>query len=142
MILKMPGLNDPLMQTVIARNLDALLGEEKKQIEKVEKAVNKESDEKEDVINARIEARSKTVRAAILHAFILWQRDVLLLVSGGRDDLVYHLDCLPELRNVAKELDITQALIRVREAQQMVDKLEAISKPVVPVVETCLARMG
>ncbi len=133
---------DPLAQAACAHRLHDLLEALKKNITDEEKKRAKESDTEEDVIDARAEARLKKVRAAIFRSMLLWQRDLLLLVNGGDPALLFHADHTDALRAQAARLDTAAALKRVRAVQEMDTRLERISKPALPVLESGFAAMG
>ena len=50
------------------------------------------TDEEDDTLDARIEARYRELRAEVLRALLSWYRDILVLLCGGESSLVYFGD--------------------------------------------------
>lgn len=141
-ILGVGNLSDPLVQATLAKRLEALLEDQKEAIAALEKEKSADREEKEEVIEARIEARLKEVRSQIFRSVIMWQRDILLLVTGCDESGLFHADHVEAIRGVASALDPTAALRRVRAAEEMIERLDRVSKPAGPIFEAGFARMG
>ncbi|NCC53514.1 MAG: DNA polymerase III subunit [Spartobacteria bacterium] len=122
---------DPLGRAVLARGLENLLATERKRIAAEEKEKEQaggddesELEERKEVLDARIEALLKEVRANILRCLILWQRDVLLLTQKANPELLYFGERRADLERLAARLTTTQALARVRAADEIIRRLD------------------
>ncbi|MDD4735094.1 MAG: hypothetical protein PHP44_03195 [Kiritimatiellae bacterium] len=134
--------NDPLVHAACAHRLNDLLDETKTRILAEEKKRAKDTEAEEEVLDARAEARLKKVRAAIFQSLLHWQRDLLLLVNGCDEGLLFHAEHIEVLRGQAAQLDVATAFRRVRAIQEMDTRLARISRPALPVLESGFARMG
>jgi DNA polymerase III subunit delta' len=108
-----------------ARQLIGLLRAVRKEIEAQEKDSAAEA-EGSDVIDARVNARYKEVRTAMMRWLLLWHRDVMVAVaSGGRADFVSRD---PDLRQTvldrASRLSLKRALDNLRLVERMQEQLE------------------
>ncbi len=82
------------------------------------------TEEEDDTLDARIEARYRELRAEVLRALLSWYRDILLLLCGGASSLVYFSDQLEILVERAGGLSYAQAMANVAAIEDMNRKLE------------------
>ncbi len=152
-IMSAPDLSSPLAQNILAQRINKVLAEEKNTILEEEKARQKqqrqEAQEKQaittkeiEIFDARIEAKLKEVRQHIFRSFIVWQRDLLLLVTQCDPEAIFHKDKLDKLQQLADKLDIAAAMNRIRCAEEMVERINRLSRPETPLLESGLALMG
>jgi hypothetical protein len=87
---------------------------------------NEERKKDEEILAARISARYRERRTAIMEAMLLWQRDVLLLACGADEDRLHYHDreSLCALRQQSQAITVAEALRRVRVVELMQDQLE------------------
>jgi len=151
-LLTAPDLSDPLAQHILARRMTSLLAEERKNILAEQKELQKKLDEgqekrsktvkENEIFDARVEAKLKEVRQRVFHSFLLWQRDLLLLVTGCDEASIFHQDKLDALRTLASKLDLSAAMNRVWSAEEMLTRLNDLSRPEDPILESGFALMG
>lgn len=105
----------------------ALLKEIRKEAEEEEAA--KLSGETEDasaeLLDARTSARYREMRTSLLRLILRWQRDVLLLVSGGDEGLVHNRDHLGFLKGLAGGTTYRDAVRNVALIETMNRRLES-----------------
>lgn len=90
-----------------------------------EVGAQEDADDEEDVtLKARINALYREKRTCLLRSLLLWQRDILLLASGGDAKLVFFSDQLETLRQMAGGVSAAEALQRVRYVEDMNRQLE------------------
>lgn len=82
-----------------------------------------DADEDKDTREARIGALFKERQAAVLRFAMLWQRDLLLILSGC-DDVVYHHASLEALRERARGLSVRQAIRNVQVIEELARRLD------------------
>jgi len=82
------------------------------------------TEEEDDTLDARIEARYRELRAEVLRGLLSWYRDILVLLCGGDSSLVYFADQLEILAARAGALDYAQAVTNVATIENMNRKLE------------------
>ena len=108
-----------------ARRLIALLRAIKKAVEADAKASAGETDTTE-VMEARINARYKETRTAMMRWILLWHRDVMVVAAGGEGSGLPSRD--PAIRDAvraqAARLPLKAALANVRLIERMQDQLE------------------
>ena len=109
-----------------ADKLVRLLKEVKETIEmeETEMASAMASDEKEEIRDARINARYREVRTSIMRFILLWYRDILLLLCGGDDAFVLNDDYLDLMKKKTKGLTLRQALRNIQVVEAMNSQLE------------------
>ena len=94
----------------------------------IEVMVQEEDDFSEDiedkVLDARIMARYREERAAVMRMLLLWYRDILVLVSGAGDDAVYHSEHLESLKRVSAGLSVREATANIEIVEEMAQLLE------------------
>ncbi len=106
----------PISALATSAQITALLSamkEEAEQRVKAEAKLETAVDESDDVLSARISARYRELRQALLIALQNWHRDVLVLRSGGATDLLHYPEHLDTLRARAAGLTVGQALANV-----------------------------
>jgi len=138
--------SDPLARAMLARGLEGLLATERKRIAAEEKEKLDETDssfeEKKEVIEARVEARVKEVRAQILRCVVLWQRDLLVLVQKADQELLYFNTHTDVLQRQAANLTEEQTLARMRATDEMVRRLDRNLTYVAGVLDAGWAKLG
>ncbi|MDP6490730.1 MAG: hypothetical protein QGH42_01670 [Kiritimatiellia bacterium] len=82
------------------------------------------TEEEDDTLDARIEARYRELRSEVLRGLLSWYRDLLVLLCGGAPSLVYFADQLEALAARADALSYRQALANVVTIEEMNRKLE------------------
>jgi DNA polymerase-3 subunit delta' len=95
--------------------------------EEVKAEVKREAgtvDEEDEVVEARISARFREMRADLLRAWLQWYRDLLVLRAGGDPALAFFQDQLPQLRERAGRLTLAQALANVEGLEDLNRQLE------------------
>ncbi len=90
----------------------------------VEVAEEASTEEEDDTLDARIEARYRELRAEVLRALLSWYRDILVLLCGGAPSLVYFADQVGVLGERAGALRYREALANVATIEDMNKKLE------------------
>jgi DNA polymerase-3 subunit delta' len=90
----------------------------------MELAEEESTEEDDDTLDARIEARYRELRAEVLRALLSWYRDMLVLLCGGEPSLVYFADQLEVLAGHAGSLSYAQAVANVATIEDMNRKLE------------------
>lgn len=78
-----------------------------------------------DILDARANAIYREMRTALLRVILRWQRDILLLVSGGDENLVYNSDHLDFLRAAAGGMTYRDAVRNVALVETMNRRLES-----------------
>jgi DNA polymerase-3 subunit delta' len=117
-----------------ASQLEKMLSDIKKMVEKDEKKRYQEEQEvlrnpddkvkatkaKDAVLEARVEARFRGLRAMVLRAMLFWYRDLLVTVCGTPSSQLRYPEQAALLAGIAKGLSFADALgnIRVVEAMQ------------------------
>ena len=79
---------------------------------------------KADVRDARINARTNEVRAAVLETLLDWQRDLLVAVLGADAGVLRFPDRADALRRQASRLEYGAALARIRRVEEAIRQLE------------------
>lgn len=107
-----------------------ILEELKKEAAKAEEEEqqNRRSDaeavEEQETIEARVSARYRSFRDALMRSILLWYRDILLLQCGAGADLLYHKQAVRELQAIAGRIGLRAALRAIRVVEQMQKQLE------------------
>jgi len=120
-------LNNPLHRMNVSNGLDAILAEEKLRVETELSELRKEDDDEEldtKVFDARVRARVLAVRAKILLAFLLWQRDLLFCVLNLDTEQLHFKDEVNRLRQMAEHLGVASALQRISLVEDMLRQLD------------------
>lgn len=114
-----------------ARQLQSLLEVERKRIEKEVDAELRKSDDAPDkeVRDARVETQARQIRADMLHTMLLWQRDVLLLASGGDPLLLHFPDREPVIRDQLGRNSSAAAANALRGLEGLIRRLDRNVKP-------------
>jgi DNA polymerase III delta prime subunit len=107
----------------------ALLEAERKRIASEEKAgggddESEDEDVTKDVLDARIEARVRKVRAEMLEVMMLWRRDILLVVLGADPSLLMFPAERMVLDRLAQGVTLTEALASWRGVQTSARRLD------------------
>jgi DNA polymerase-3 subunit delta' len=126
-ILAAPFPPGPLSALAMAAQIGALLATMKEEAEKQVRTEAKDEadvDESDDVLSARISARYREGRLAILIALQDWYRDLLVIRSGGAADLLHYPAQQEILRSRAAGLTAGQALANVAAVDGMQRQLE------------------
>lgn len=127
--------SETLAGIVPARRVAAILEAIKKRIEKeVEKEIAAEMEAKragdedmdldKEVVEARVSARYREVRSAVLRFIILWYRDILLCSFGVDEKCLHNGQFTAQLRKVAAGLACGTAIRRVEAAEAMKEQLD------------------
>ncbi len=100
-----PLLRSPIERQVMAGMLFAILAEMKEKAEQLVKEEDAASavveEEDQDVFEARVRARYLEMRTDFLLTVMRWFRDLMLITSGGADELVYTPSQLAVLKDAA-----------------------------------------
>jgi DNA polymerase-3 subunit delta' len=126
-VLRTPFPQAPLPAMAAAAQLVVLLEamQEQAKDEVMEAAKEEDAlDEDSDVLDARISARYREMRAGVLRAMALWYRDLMVLRAGGAPELVHFKEHLPLLTDRAKRLTISQVLANVQGMDELERQLE------------------
>ncbi|MBM4164849.1 MAG: hypothetical protein FJ222_10490 [Lentisphaerae bacterium] len=126
-ILAAPLPPGPLSALATSAQIGALLATIKEEAEKQVRAEAKDEgdgDESCDVMSARISARYREGRLAVLIALQDWYRDLLVIRSGGSADLLHYPEQLEILRARAAGLTAGQALANVAAVDGIQRQLE------------------
>lgn len=98
-----------------------------------------EADVDDDVLAARVSARFRETRSAILQFMLAWQRDVVMLLCGC-DHLVYNTPHVDALRRAAAGLTFRSALRNIGVVEALARRLER-NMPEEPVFELGFAQL-
>jgi DNA polymerase-3 subunit delta' len=126
-ILAAPLPPGPLSALATSAQIGALLATMKEEAEKQVRAEAKDEvdgDESSDAMSARISARYRERRLALLIAIQDWYRDLLVIRSGGADALLHYPEQLETLRKRAMGLTAGQALANVAAVDGIQRQLE------------------
>lgn len=109
-----------------ARLLVALLKEVREAAEKEveQEAGDAAADIEDDVLAARISARVREVRSALMRILLQWQRDQLILVCDGDAATLHYPRALEALRAQSRGLTRAEAVRRVRLVETMHEQLD------------------
>lgn len=78
----------------------------------------------DDVFDAKVSARYREIRTDFLLTFLRWFRDLLILVSGGDESLVYNRAKLDVLKQRASQLTLAQAIYNLTAAEELSRQME------------------
>ncbi len=126
-ILAAPLPPGPVSALATSAQICALLAglkEDAEQRVKAEAQAEAGIDESDEVLSARINARYRELRHALLIALQNWYRDLLVIRSGGSDDLLYYPERRETLRPRAERLTLAQALANVGALEGIQRQLE------------------
>jgi DNA polymerase III delta' subunit len=94
----------------------------------IEAALQEEDDYTDDmdekVFDARVSARYREERTAVLRMLVLWYRDILLLAAGGQDGDLYHTDYVERIRAASLGLSVRAATANIEIIEDMAALLE------------------
>ncbi|MBN1675409.1 MAG: hypothetical protein JXR37_30490 [Kiritimatiellae bacterium] len=126
-IFRVAGAGGTLDGLAAAKRLLAFLDERRKAVEQEEAEASAAAglDEDPETLDARVWARYKAERTAVLRAMLRWHRDVMLCLCEGDDDLLHFSEFAGELKAQAARLDCRQALANVSRVEEMDRQLEA-----------------
>jgi DNA polymerase-3 subunit delta' len=117
------------MLTSFLKEIKSDIEQEEKELWKDERVVRgmdeREAKKKDDALDARINARYRETRQAVMRSILLWYRDILMLVCGSDESLVYHQPQLELLRERAGEQTYRDALAMVGKVEGMHRLLES-----------------
>jgi DNA polymerase-3 subunit delta' len=105
------------------------------------KAEAETREEAEETLDARVNARYRELRAALLRTMLWWYRDVLLLVCGGAEERLYHRASAAVLRQRAQGASCRLALRDVETVETMNRQMER-NLPEGLVLDLGLSRLG
>jgi DNA polymerase-3 subunit delta' len=104
--------------------LDAMKEQAKAEVMAASEAEEETVDEEDDVLEARISARYREMRAGVLRAMAFWYRDLMVLRAGGAPELVHFKEHLPLLTERAMRLTLAQTLANVQGLDELDRQLE------------------
>lgn len=109
-----------------ADRLVRLLKEVKESVkaEEYEIVADGELDEENETLDARVNSRYREMRMEIMRFLLLWYRDILLLLCGADDNLVYNDRHLVFMKEKTKGMTYRQALHNVAVVEAMNRQLE------------------
>lgn len=108
---------------VISSGLLALLKRLKKEIQEAEESAPDAGEVDEKVMDARVSARYREERSAVLRVILLWYRDILLCAAGGEDNL-YHKRYAGHLSSASRGLSLASATANISVIESMADLVE------------------
>jgi DNA polymerase-3 subunit delta' len=119
------GGGSPLAGLARAARVGRMLREVKDAAEtEVEESLSAGAEEEKDVVEARIAARYREIRSAIMRSLMLWYRDILLLVCKADEGGLRHREFAEVLRRRAAALDCRGALRNVDVVETMHRQME------------------
>jgi DNA polymerase-3 subunit delta' len=77
----------------------------------------------DEALDARVSARYREERQAVMRSILLWYRDIVILVCGGDPNLVYHKESLEFLEELAGRVSFRGAMARIRAVETMNERL-------------------
>lgn len=113
----------------LAEQITALFKDMKTAAEKTEKEIaeHEERDVEDEVMDARVGARYREMRSALLSYLLFWQRDILILASGGDEQLIKNVRHLDLLRGMAQRMTPLAAVGNIRAVDRLLRDLESNS---------------
>jgi len=108
---------------VPAKKLQVLLEGIKKEVAE-EVADSAGPDEDKETREARISARYREIRTAVLRFIMLWHRDILLCVAGADEKCLQNREYAGHIRRVAAAETTSTALMKVGVVETMREQLE------------------
>lgn len=108
---------------VLSSGLLALLKRLKKDIEEAEESAGDADDVDDKVMDARVSARYREERTAVMRAVLLWYRDILLCTAGEVTHL-YHKGYAQHLEAVSRGLSTESATANISIIESMADLIE------------------
>lgn len=137
-VARLPG---TLSRLACAQQLQDLLGTRKKAIEREVAELDDDADVDKDVQAARVEARYKAERVAIVRAVLLWHRDVMIAAAGAGEELLHYPEFAARIRQAGARLSWQQATSNVQSIEEMQRLLETnVPEPLV--LEHSLMRLS
>ena len=106
----------------LVKTLEALKQEAKE--EEAAIAGGEATEEEDDTLEARINARYREKRTRLMRSLLFWYRDILLLACGADDRLVHYQAHIGVIRRLAGRVTRAQALRDVRVAEHMNRQME------------------
>jgi DNA polymerase-3 subunit delta' len=126
--LSSPLLKHPVEKQAMSGMLFAILAEIKdkaQQLVKEEDAARVMAEnEDDDVFDARVSARYREMRTDFLLTVMRWFRDLLLVKSGGADELVFNPSQIEVLKERGTRLTLAQALYNVTAVEELARQME------------------
>jgi DNA polymerase-3 subunit delta' len=120
------GREGPLGTMATTERLGAVLKELKAAAlaDEAEKSEGEATEETDETLAARAEARYRELRTGVLRAVIMWYRDLVLLVSGADEGLLHYGRHVEALRVRAAGLGLKRALQNVAAVADLERQLE------------------
>ena len=121
-----PGKRSAIAAFGIGESLVGFLDEIEEAIEKEEAELAGEGGAggDDETLDARISSRYREARSAIMHAILLWHRDILMLVCGMDRRLVFREDAFDCLKRQSNGLSFRAALRNLQTVEDMNRQLE------------------
>jgi hypothetical protein len=123
-----PLLKRPVEKQAMAGMLFGILAEIKGKAQQLVEEEDASSvvaeDEDDDVFTARVSARYREMRTDFLLTVLRWFRDLLLVKSGGADELVYNRSQIEVLKARSARLSLAQTLYNVTAAEELARQME------------------
>lgn len=94
-----------------------------------------------EILDARTGARLKEVQAEVFRVMLDWQRDVLVLASGGGEEYLIHAECKDTLAKQAERYSQGSALQAVRILEELMQRLNR-NIPDLQVFDEALRRLA
>jgi DNA polymerase III subunit delta' len=101
----------------------------------------KKAEEDDDTLDARAEARFREWRRSVMRLIMNWQRDILLLVCGAEDDLLFNNSHAKMLKETARGTTKSKAVNNLRIIEEMNRRIET-NLPEAPVLSYGFSRLG
>jgi len=98
-------------------------------IVKEEEASNDKVEESKDIFDAKVSARYREFRGDFILVLLRWVRDILVLVSGGSDKLVYNQAYLDILKSRAGKIDLSMAAYNIKAVEELSVQLNDRNMP-------------
>ena len=106
-----------------ARRVAAILAAAREKIKSEVEATKTDGDD-DETIDARVSARYREVRTALLRFLILWQRDLLMGIFGVDGSLLHNGEHEAQIREQSAGLTAALALRRIDAVESMRDQFE------------------
>jgi DNA polymerase III subunit delta' len=98
-------------------------------------------EEDDDTLDARAEARFREWRRSVMRLIMNWHRDVLLLVCGSEEDLLFNDSHARMLREAARGTSKSKAVNNLRIIEEMNRRIDE-NLPEAPVLSYGFSRLG
>ena len=123
-LLSAPTPDGPVDALARASAIKGLLDIERERLGETGDTEEDDEDVTKEVEAARAQAQLLQIRAELLQTLLLWQRDILCLVSGGGEEVVHFKDRLESLKKQAAAAPYGVARKRVVAAENLIRRLE------------------